>query len=232
MRIVIPLVVLLALGAGAIWFVSSSGDDEADEGAAKATTTTAASFNPTTPAGGEPDPGTPGAAFAGWVQAIVNEDFAKACTLLSSSTLSEIDHTGSSCETAMRETGEATGKPEGGAVVRILSEKLMGDRAEIDATVGTEDPTDEAVVLVLEDGAWKVDLFAEQGQMNDPQSVAAAACETELRTIETAVEAYFAQQGEYPTDAQDLVDIGFITKLPVNSKVNPDGTVSPIGDCL
>jgi hypothetical protein len=231
MRIVLPLVVLLALGAGAFWFISSSGDDDDGGSAAKGGTTTTAADAATLP-GAEPEPGSPGGAFAAWVQAVVAGDHAEACTLLSRSTISEIDATGSSCETAMEQTAEATGAPKGGPIVRILTEKVMGDRAEIDATVGTEDPTDEAVVLVLEDGAWKVDLFAEQGKTNDPQGAASAACAAELRTLETAVEAYSALEGKGATDAQQLVDAGLITKLPENSKVNPDGTVSPIGDCL
>ena len=45
-----------------------------------------------------------------------------------------------------------------------------------------------------------------------------AACKTEFRTVNTAIEAYYAEQDPraYPASLQDLVDGGFLHELPTD----------------
>lgn len=65
-----------------------------------------------------------------------------------------------------------------------------------------------------------------------------AACEAEVRAVETAVEAHYAEVGNYPTDVQDLVDLGFLRSAPGDASnitaattVDADGVLSNDGGC-
>jgi hypothetical protein len=124
------------------------------------------------------------------------------------------------------------GEPE------ILDSTIDGDRATVTYRWGSDD--EDELELVLEGGAWRIDGPLEA--LIDPADADAAdvprevegtsqACVTELRTIQTAVEAYFANFAEYPADAQALVDAGFLRDLPTRASVEPDGQVLPSGEC-
>src|SRR5688500_7913911 len=57
-----------------------------------------------------------------------------------------------------------------------------------------------------------------------------AACEAEVRAIETAVEAFYADRAQYPDTVQDLVDEGFLRDDPGEaSNIGPGTTVDDEG---
>lgn len=214
--LIVALVAVIALAAGGIWFVTSSGDDE--------------SGTKTTVGSGAVDPDGPGAAYTAWFQAIVAGDYEAACQLIASSTQDEFAAKGIPCETVMADAKAKTGFLEDTGI-RIVSESIDGDQATVTFELGAE-LQDGPAHLVRDGDAWKVDLFAD-----DPDSVPepaddaeSAACESEKSTLEVAVNAYFAQNGEYPPDTEALVG-GFLKKLPTRAKVEPGGKVVPIGEC-
>jgi hypothetical protein len=55
-------------------------------------------------------------------------------------------------------------------------------------------------------------------------------CDTERRTVEVAIEAYFAQYGHYAAHAKDLVEGGILRKLPRGHEVTDD-KLRAIGPC-
>ncbi|MDZ5619761.1 prepilin-type N-terminal cleavage/methylation domain-containing protein [Nocardioides sp. HM23] len=65
-----------------------------------------------------------------------------------------------------------------------------------------------------------------------------AACEAEVRAVETAVEAFYADRGQYPDTVQDLVDEGFLrddpgeaSNLAPGTTIDDDGVMSANGGC-
>ena len=58
------------------------------------------------------------------------------------------------------------------------------------------------------------------------------ACDTDVRTVEVALEAYYAKYGStaQPTQAQ-IQSAGLIRDISVNSTITAGGTVTGIGDC-
>jgi hypothetical protein len=224
---------MLAIREGGRWRADPFGDAAdlsagADEGAAA--DAGAATTAPST----EAAPDGPGAAYTAWVRAIAGSDWTGACDLLSTSTLDEIAGRGATCEQTMEETAAQTGSvpgSSGGSVtVRILGEAVDGDRAEVSFQLGTEPPATEPAVLVREDGAWKLELFARSVGGGSVAGAQTAACRTEQRTVETAVAAYEAENGSLPPDADALVG-RYLADLPPNMRVEADGTVTPVGDC-
>jgi hypothetical protein len=219
----IAVLVLLVVAAGAgFWFVQSS-DDEPE------------AADPIVTSGerdGELDPDGPGAAYTAWFQAIVAGDFEGSCTYLSGSVTARLTASGVPCADAMSVALTAGGLPPNGSTITIEEERIDGDSAKVlfslDGTVVEEVPA----TMVREDGAWKVDLFADSDELlPEPSDDAlSGACETELRTVKTAVEAYFAQNGEYPPDADALVG-EYLRQAPTRAEVGPDGEVTPAGEC-
>ena len=65
--------------------------------------------------------------------------------------------------------------------------------------------------------------ITDQGQQN--------ACDTDARTMEVAVEAYFAQYGGDSVSEDALVTADLIREASANASVSSDGTVSGEGDC-
>lgn len=57
-----------------------------------------------------------------------------------------------------------------------------------------------------------------------------SACETEFRTVETAIEAYYAETGTDPGALQDLVDGGFLKSVPTDyvTGIGTDANGNPI----
>lgn len=224
---------MLAIREGGTWKADPFGDatdlaagagEEAADGASTSTSV----------AGTDVAPGGPGEAYTAWVSAIVGADWTGACQRLSTSTLDEITGRGATCEQVMEETAAETGAiagSSGGSVaVRILGEAVDGDRAEVSFQLGTEPPATEPAVLVREDGAWKLELFARSIGGGSVAGAQTAACRTEQRTVETAVEAYEAENGTPPPDAEALVG-RYLSDTPPNMRVGADGTVTPINDC-
>ena len=86
------------------------------------------------------------------------------------------------------------------------------------------------VVIVILGILAAVVVFSVRGVTNDSQT---NACKTEKRTLETAVEAYYAQNNAYPTDAQTLYDANLIRTQPadINHTVS-GGTVTGTGKCV
>ena len=57
-----------------------------------------------------------------------------------------------------------------------------------------------------------------------------AACEAEVRAVETAVEAHYAQEGAYPATVGELVTEGYLRSDPGDaSNIGPGTTVSNAG---
>lgn len=194
------------------------------------------------------DPPSPGEALQAWVQAGYEEDAGAVCDGLARSNLLEIEEEdGTTCEEGF-EALFASADPElisdgdgassdpltplaqgGGGQkpeVVILAVEIDGDRAEVRARIDGEDASEGPVVLVKEDGRWKLD-FSDPAYEEGPDT----SCEVEERTVETAVEAHRAMTDEYPDDAQDLVDSGMLRAVPEHAEVGPGGTVRMTGDC-
>ena len=106
------------------------------------------------------DPNGPGAVYAGWYRAIAAKEFPEACSVLSSNTLLQMTANGTPCESVMAASAQRIGSPKGGATIEILEEAIDGDRAVVYFQLGTEEPETEPADLRLEDGHWKLDLFA------------------------------------------------------------------------
>ena len=83
------------------------------------------------------------------------------------------------------------------------------------------------VVIVILGVLGAVVVFSVRGVTNDSQD---AACDTEKRTLETAVEAYYAQNGSYAADGDALVTANLIREAPSNYTVS-GATVSAGGEC-
>ena len=130
--------------------------------------------------------------------------------------------------------------------LEVTGSTIDGDRATVAVT---SDGHAGEIPLVKEHGRWVIDTAPDSlvsGSVSSGDDgadgsdgsdgsvgsdVAPAGCAAELQTVQTAVEAYFAVNGEYPADAQALVDEGFLRELPTGSSVGPDGTVTAAGDC-
>lgn len=183
----------------------------------------------TVPGGAKIKPGGPAEAFQDFTAAIASRDTYKACALLSAAAHLDIRESGKECGSEIsRNAPELTGWPEGAAIT-VTGETINGARAEVTYKIGNEVQTKPAV-MVKEGLGWMIDLFAESSGLGNGAGAQTSACSTEQQVVTTAIEAYFAQNGEYPPDAQALVG-DFLQKLPPNSKVNPDGTVTMTGEC-
>jgi general secretion pathway protein G len=86
------------------------------------------------------------------------------------------------------------------------------------------------IVIVILGILATVVVFSVRGITDDGQK---NACETDERTMEVAVEAYFAKYGGTAVSEQDLVDSGLIRDLSDNADVTGTGGVTATagGDC-
>lgn len=181
-----------------------------------------------------PQPGGPAEVFTAWVRALVKTDYDGACARLSKGTLDELASKGANCELTMAGAAEETRAIDGllgdSVSVRILGESISGDRAEISYQLGSEPPSEEPAVLVRREGTWKLELFASSLGDGSIAGAQAAACRAELSTVETAVEAYKAENGAIPQETRVLVP-RYLQEEPPNMRLEPDGTVTPINKC-
>jgi hypothetical protein len=59
------------------------------------------------------------------------------------------------------------------------------------------------------------------------QQVSSQVCGVERRTIELAVEAFYAIEGRYPTTERELVDAQVLREEVTSYDVAPDGVITP-----
>ena len=67
------------------------------------------------------------------------------------------------------------------------------------------------VVIIILGVLAAVVVFSVRGISDNSEE---AACKTELRTVETAIEAYYAENNSYPTTIGGLVPGGFLRAAP------------------
>jgi general secretion pathway protein G len=59
-----------------------------------------------------------------------------------------------------------------------------------------------------------------------------SACKTEVKTVEVAVEAYYAQNHAYPANTAALVAAKYLKEAPTTAmNIAADGTVTPVAPC-
>ena len=225
----LPRVPITAIKEDGVWKVAFLGDlrDGGKAGSEEPGSTTTVTVDPGIAAG-------PGVVFTDWVQRVVAEDYAGACALTATRSVEKFTDGGATCEAGLAAAGAETGLPEGtsgGKIdVQILGVDIDDDGAEVSYQIGSVEPSTTPAVLVIEDGEWRVDLFARASGGGTVAGAESAACEAERRTVEAAVEAYYASEGVYPPDAESLVG-GYLNDTPPNAVVDPDGTVTMTNDC-
>ncbi|MEZ5180851.1 MAG: hypothetical protein R2702_03095 [Acidimicrobiales bacterium] len=139
---------------------------------------------------------------------------------------------GSPCRESLRVLFAAIESADPGPFV-VTGVELDGDLATVRFRWELGDGT---VPLVLVDGTWLVDSVDDLdpgggGTVGADPTGSQQTCLTEQRTVETAVAAFEAMNGEGPSDAQALVDAGLLREAPTLVEVRPDGSVAPIGPC-
>lgn len=84
------------------------------------------------------------------------------------------------------------------------------------------------IVIVILGILATVTVFAVQGITTRGKE---ATCDADYKTYETAIQAYYAQNGTYPAAEGDLVTGGFITSESSNYNVGTGGaiTIDPAG---
>jgi general secretion pathway protein G len=83
------------------------------------------------------------------------------------------------------------------------------------------------IVIVILGILATVTVFAVSGITDRGQD---AACDAEMKTVEVAVEAYYAQNNAYAADGAALAAAGFLRSAPANHTVS-GATVTASGDC-
>lgn len=85
------------------------------------------------------------------------------------------------------------------------------------------------IVIVILGILATVVVFSVRGITDDSQE---NSCQTEYRTMEVAIEAYFAQYGGDTVPAQsDLDAAGLIRDVSTNSTIDASGEVAGLNDC-
>lgn len=69
------------------------------------------------------------------------------------------------------------------------------------------------IVIVILGILATVTVFAVRGITNQGQD---SACSADKKTLMVAAEAYMAQEGEYPTTTQEMVDLGLLRDVSAN----------------
>jgi len=123
------------------------------------------------------EPKTPAQTLTSFVGAASAGDLAAICNLLAASNLEVFDDQGTTCEDGFAQILARVAQPRsdddavaamfaaspGGRApnVHVLAEHIDGDRAEVVVRIGDRpDDPEGPVVLVREDGTWKLDLDA------------------------------------------------------------------------
>lgn len=199
----------------------------------------------------------PGDAVEAWAMAAYEGDAKALCDGIVDSNIEQIEDEGVDCEQLFadayaeakqaQEEAAADGRAgDGGSGellplaqpgagkkpdIEIVDVQIQGDRATVKVRVDDDESNvDEPLVVRKEDGRWKIDFRATVDPERSPGSLSQR-CDTERRTVRTAVEAYRAQTGEDPTSAQDLVDSRMLREVPEHAVVSSGGTVRMTGDC-
>ena len=84
------------------------------------------------------------------------------------------------------------------------------------------------IVIVILGILATVVVFSVRGITDESQE---NSCQTDYRTMETAVEAYFAQYGGTAVSEANLVAAGLVRGLSPNSAVDAAGVVTGEGEC-
>ena len=86
------------------------------------------------------------------------------------------------------------------------------------------------IVIVILGILATITVFAVRGITDQGQT---SACNADKKTLQTAVEAYFAQEGGTAVSEQALVDTGLMVDLSTNYDVASNGAVTAYasGDC-
>lgn len=89
------------------------------------------------------------------------------------------------------------------------------------------------IVIIILGVLAAIVVFSVRGITNNS---AATACEIEIRTVETAVEARYAEEGAYPATVQVLVNEGFLRDVPTGEStitaattIDANGALSATG---
>ncbi|WP_394937160.1 competence type IV pilus major pilin ComGC [uncultured Ilumatobacter sp.] len=92
------------------------------------------------------------------------------------------------------------------------------------------------IVIVILGILATVTVFAVRGITTDAQ---ANACNAEIKTVQTAAQAYFASNPAETSLGADadasmsaLINAGLLAEASTTASVAPDGTVTSVGDCL
>ena len=120
---------------------------------------------------------TPGETLTSFLDAVYDLDEERTCDLLAEDSIAGFEAANLTCEEALDDIYDDVDKdavaddPIGGLIsvanredqpdVAILGTEIRGDRAEVEITIDGEAP-DGKVILVREDGRWKID-FATDG---------------------------------------------------------------------
>lgn len=80
------------------------------------------------------------------------------------------------------------------------------------------------IVIIILGVLAAVVVFSVRGITNNSTT---AACETEERIVNTAIEAYYAETGGYPADLEELVDGNFLKEEPNGDYVTGIDTTDP-----
>lgn len=83
------------------------------------------------------------------------------------------------------------------------------------------------VVIIILGVLAAVVVFSVRGVSNNSK---ASACKTEIRTVETAVEARYAEKGSYPGTVQVLVTEGFLRSAPAGPSTITGATTIDAAD--
>ncbi|WP_182380180.1 prepilin-type N-terminal cleavage/methylation domain-containing protein [Nocardioides sp. WS12] len=82
------------------------------------------------------------------------------------------------------------------------------------------------IVIIILGVLAAIVVFSVRGITNN---AAATACEIEIRTVETAIEAHKAELGTYPGTVGALTDAGFLREDPVGESNITDATTIVVG---
>jgi hypothetical protein len=98
------------------------------------------------------------------------------------------------------------------------------------ATCGLAACADGEAAKQVSDAVDMVDVTAAPGGTAAPdqgivQQSNAAVCAVERKTLEIALEAYYAMNGSYPTVESDLVTSGLLREESVGLDIAPDGVI-------
>ena len=110
------------------------------------------------------------------------------------------------------------------AIMALLSWRILSDTGGDDVQVVRGDTASSVPAGDTEGGA--------QAGAGSTDAAAAATCEVDRSTVETAAAAYEIEHGARPADVQALVDAGYLKPgLELQVAIAPDGTVVSTGTC-